>query len=168
MQIKGIGKVKAIQLKAICELANRMSKPSNYQKIQIKTPKDLARVLIPDMQNETKEIFKLIILNNKNEILRIMSLAEGHVNYVNISMQSIFSEALKMNAPKIALAHNHPTGDATPSSKDIKFTNLVYDNAMLLDVELIDHIVIGKNSYTSILAKMMEDSEEEDNRENKT
>ena len=66
MQIKGIGKVKAIQIKAICELANRMSKPANYQKMRIKAPKDLAKILIPEMQNETREMLKLVILNNKN------------------------------------------------------------------------------------------------------
>ena len=163
MQIKGIGKVKAIQIKAICELANRMSKPANYQKMRIKAPKDLAKILIPEMQNETREILKLVILNNKNEILKMMNIAEGNVNTINISMQSIFSEPLKMNAPEIALAHNHPTGDATPSNKDIKFTNLVYDNAMLLNIELIDHLVIGKNSYTSILSKIAQETEEEEN-----
>ena len=161
MQIKGIGKVKAIQLKAICELATRMSKPANYRKKRIKGPEDLVKILISEMQIETREILKLIILNKKNEILKITNLAEGNISYANISMQNLFSKILKMNAPKFALVHNHPSGDTTPSNIDIKFTKLVCDNATLLNIELLDHIIIGKNSYTSILAKVMEDSEDE-------
>ena len=84
MQIKGIGKVKAIQLKAICELAIRMFKASNYKKIMIRTPNDIAKTLMHEMSFLKSEVCKIIILNNKNEILKIKDIAEGGTNFINI------------------------------------------------------------------------------------
>ena len=75
MKIKGIGRVKAIQLKAIGELANRMTKPSNVKKITIKTPYDLAKIIMEELRFQNKEIAKIVILNNKNEILKIKDIA---------------------------------------------------------------------------------------------
>lgn len=76
MQIKGIGKVKAIQLKAICELSIRMAKPSNYKKIQIKKPEDLAKILMDELRFEKREIVRLFLLNNKNQIIKIINVAK--------------------------------------------------------------------------------------------
>ena len=75
MQVKGIGKVKAIQLKAVCELAVRMSKPCNYKKIKIKTPDDLAKLVLNEMRFEKREIVKIVILNNKNQILKMKNIS---------------------------------------------------------------------------------------------
>ena len=75
MQVKGIGKVEAIQLKAVCELAVRMSKPSNYKKIKIKTPDDLAKLVLNEMRFEKREIVKIVILNNKNQILKMKNIS---------------------------------------------------------------------------------------------
>ena len=75
MQVKGIGKVKAIQLKAVCELAVRMSKPSDYKKIKIKTPDDLAKLVLNEMRFEKREIVKIVILNNKNQILKMKNIS---------------------------------------------------------------------------------------------
>ena len=108
-KIKGIGKVKAIQLKAICELSSRMTLPSNYKKIQIKEPNDIAKILMNDMQYEKVEIAKVVLLDNKNYILKIKDIAIGGDNFVNIGMKQILQESVKMNAPKLILLHNHPS-----------------------------------------------------------
>lgn len=108
-QIKGIGKVKAIQLKAICELANRINLPSNYRKIQIKEPNDIVKLLMNDMQYERVEIAKIVLLDNKNNILKIKDIAMGGNNFVNIGIREILLDAVKMNAPKLILVHNHPS-----------------------------------------------------------
>lgn len=150
MQIKGIGKVKAIQIKAVCEISNRMNKPSNYKKIQIREPKDVAKVLMNDLRFEKIEIAKIIILDNKNNILKIKKIATGSSNFVNLNIRSILSEAIKMNAPKIILVHNHPSGDSTPSKQDYELTNKVDQASKMMGVELLDHIVIGNMEYTSI------------------
>lgn len=153
-QIKGIGKVKAIQLKAVCELAIRMSKPSNYKQIKIKSPQDIAKILLNELRCEKKEIVKLIMLNNKNEIVKMMNVAIGGNNFANFSVTEILGETIKIKAPKIILVHNHPSGDPTPSKKDIEITATLYKAAMTVGVELVDHLVIGNMEYTSIMGEI--------------
>ncbi len=155
MQIKGIGKVKAIQLKALIELSSRISRPSNYKKIVIKEPKNLANILMGELRTEKNEIAKLVILNNKNEILKIMNIAIGGTNFANIAIKDLLSEPIKMKAPKIIIVHNHPSGDSTPSRADIEFTEKVIEASSILGIQLVDHIVIGNMEYTSIFSQMI-------------
>ena len=150
--LKGIGRVKAIQIKATCELATRMSRPSNYKKIQIKSPKDVANLLMSDLRFEKREIVKIIILNNKNIVLKILDVAIGSGNFSNLNIRYILSETIKINAPKIILVHNHPSGDPTPSGADIVVTSKLKEAAEILNIELLDHIVIGNMQYRSILS----------------
>ena len=149
--IKGIGRVKAIQIKAMCELAGRMSKPSNYRKIQIKGPNDVANLLMNDLRFEKREIVKVVIINNKNIVLRILDVAIGSGNCSNLNIRYILSETVKMNAPKIILVHNHPSGDPTPTKQDVFVTEKLKEAAELLKIELLDHIVIGNMRYKSIM-----------------
>lgn len=107
--VKGIGKIKAIQLKAMCELAIRMNMPQNYRKIKIKEPNDIAKILMNEMQHEKVEIAKIVLLDNKLNIIKIKNIAIGGNNFVNIGMKEILAEAVKIGAPKIILAHNHPS-----------------------------------------------------------
>lgn len=154
MQIKGIGKVKSIQIKAVCELAVRMSRPSNYKQVQITSTKMMAYYVMNEMRFLKKEILKVVILNTKNIILKIIDIAEGSSNFVNTKIKDILVEPLKMQAPKIILIHNHPSGDSTPSKADIEFTKKTKEASKILGIELIDHIVIGDNEYTSIFNKI--------------
>ena len=151
MNIKGIGRVKAIQIKAICELASRMNKPSNYRKIQIKKPNDVANLLMNDLRFEKREIAKLLIMNNKNIIIKIIDVALGAGNVANINIRYILAEAIKANAPKIILVHNHPSGDPNPSASDIEITGKIRQAAKVLNIELVDHVVIGNMRYCSIM-----------------
>ena len=107
--IKGMGKVKAIQIKAACELANRMNQPINYQKIKVKEPNDIVKILKNQMQYEKIEIAKVVLLDTKCNILKIKDVAIGGKNFVNIGMKEVLSEAVKIAAPKIILVHNHPS-----------------------------------------------------------
>ena len=109
IKIKGMGKIKAIQLKAVCELASRMNQPLNYQKIKIKEPNDIVKILMSDMQYEKVEIAKVVLLDTKCNILKIKDVAIGGKNFVNIGMKDVLSEAVKISAPKIILVHNHPS-----------------------------------------------------------
>ena len=151
-KIKGMGRIKAIQLKATCELANRMNLPSNYKKTQIKEPNDVVKILMDEMQYEKREIAKIILLDKKCNILKIKDIAIGGNNFVSIGMKDILSDAVKINAPRIILVHNHPSGNSVPSNRDIELTKKLEMAAKLLGIELIDHIVIGKAEFTSIKA----------------
>ena len=150
MQIKGIGRVKAIQLKALCEFATRINKPLDYRKIKIKSPGDIAKILQEEMNHLKIEQLKLVILNNSNEILKIQNITEGKSNMVSADAKNILSEVIKMQAPKIILVHNHPSGNLNPSENDINFTNKIKQSCEILGIQLLDHIIIAENGYTSI------------------
>ncbi len=152
-KIKGIGKVKAIQLKAVCELSSRMNQDINYQTTKITNPKDVANILMDKMRFEKQEILQTIMLDNRNNIIKIKEIAKGTGNYVKASIKSILSEAIKIEAPKIILVHNHPGGDPTPSQKDIEFTRKVKQASEIMGIELIDHVIIGRVQYKSIFSQ---------------
>ena len=154
--VKGIGRVKAIQLKAIAELAIRMSKPYNFKKEKIKNTAQLANLLLEDMRFEKREIVKLFLLNNINQIIGEANIAIGQSNFANISVKDVIYEAIKVNAPKMILVHNHPSGDPTPSKADIETTDKLYNIAKSFNIELLDHIVIGNMNFKSVFEATQE------------
>lgn len=152
MKVKGIGKVKAIQLKAVAELTKRIARPID-NKIKIKSAKDVADLLMPEMKYEKREIAKVILLNSKNIILKITNISLGGANFACLEPKDVLSEAIKIGAPKIILVHNHPSGDATPSKSDFSLTDRLYEATEIIGIDLLDHIVIGDGTYESILRK---------------
>ncbi len=156
MKIKGIGKVKAIQLKATCELAKRISKPIENIRTKVKTPQDIVSLLMDELKMEKREIVKVIIMNSKNIILKIQTISQGGTNSVQVDTKDILMEAIKIGAPKIIMVHNHPSGEPTPSKEDIEFTQKLEKAAEILGIGLLDHIIIGYNQYTSIKSYLLE------------
>lgn len=150
MAIKGIGKVKAIQIKAVSEIAKRITKPTT-NKIKINNTKDVAELVMSELRYEKREIAKVIILNNKNIVLRIVNISLGGSNFACIEPKDVLAEAIKMQAPKIILIHNHPSGDPRPSKGDYRVTDRIYECADLMGIELLDHVVIGDGTYESVL-----------------
>ena len=150
MKVKGIGRVKAIQIKAVCEFAIRMFQTTDYKKLTINNPHDVAKIFMSELKFEKKEKLKQIILNNKNEVIKIKEIATGSTNFINVPVKDILYEPLKIGANKYIIVHNHPSGDSTPSNDDVIFTNKLYDYSILMGIELIDHVVIGNMNYTSV------------------
>lgn len=150
MKIKGIGKVKAIQLLAVCELAKRMNKPINKQKIKINNSNDVAKLLMNELRYEKREKVKLVLLNSKNIILKIKDISYGGTNFAMIEPKEVLNEAIKSGAPKMILVHNHPSGDTRPSKADFNFTDKIYEVSELLGIKFLDHIIIGNNKFESI------------------
>ena len=151
MKIKGIGEVKAIQLLAVCELVKRINKPINKENIKIKDAKDVAKLLMNELKYEKREVVKVILLNSKNIVLKIKDISYGGTNFAMIEPKEILAEAIKLQAPKIIMVHNHPSGDVVPSKADFNITDRIYEAASILGIELLDHIIIGNNKYESIL-----------------
>lgn len=150
MSIKGIGKVKAIQLKALCELTRRIGKPIDNKKIVIKTPEDIANLLMPELRMEKREHVKVMMLNTKNVVLKIADITHGGTSFAVVEPKDILLEPIRLQAPKIVLVHNHPSGDPTPSKEDYSMTDRIYDSAELMGIQLLDHIVIGDGKFESI------------------
>lgn len=145
----GIGKTKAIQIKACIEIAKRY-KEIEYNLNKIKSPQDVYNLLKYEMRDLEVEEIKVIILNSKAMIKSITVVSRGALNSSCITMKEILSEPIKQMAASIIIVHNHPSGDTTPSRADVTFTRNVVENARLFDIEVMDHIVIGKDNYTSI------------------
>lgn len=152
MTIKGIGKIKAIQIKAVGELTKRLSKPINNMKVKVKSPEDIANLFMQELRYEKKEIMKLVILNTKNIVQKIVNISLGATNSASVEPKEILLEAIKCQATKIILIHNHPSGDPTPSQADYRVTDRIYECADIMGIELLDHIVIGDGKYESILS----------------
>ena len=151
MQISGIGKVKAIELKALGEIAKRMSKPINLKKVCLNTKADVAYLLMQELRYEKNEVLKLILLNNKNFVQKIINIATGKYNALVFDVKQILSEPVKLQIPKIILVHNHPSGNSMPSKEDIQATQKVQQCCQLMGIQLLDHIVIGDGEYNSAM-----------------
>lgn len=152
-QIKGIGRVKALQLIATCELAKRMSRPITSLKIIIKNTKDVADLFMDELRYEKRELVKLLILNSKNVVLKTVDIALGGGNFAALEPKNILCEPIKMQAQKIILIHNHPSGDPTPSKGDYQVTDRIYECADMMGITLLDHVIIGDNKFQSVFQK---------------
>ncbi len=150
MKIKGIGKVKALQIKAISEIAKRISSPMDITNIQINSPRDVANLLMDEMKYYKRECVKAILLNVKNIVIKIVDICYGGTNSAILRPKDVLHEAIKIEAPKIILVHNHPSGDPTPSNQDKEFTENLIKASKIMGIELLDHIIIGDQSFRSI------------------
>lgn len=151
MKINGIGKVKAIELKALGEITKRMSKPIDLTKVCLRTKADVANLVMQEMRYEKNEVLKLIMLNNKNIVQKIINVATGKDSSLVFDIKQILSEPIKLQIPKIILVHNHPSGVSEPSKEDIIATKRVRECCELMGIQLLDHIVIGDGQYHSAM-----------------
>ncbi len=154
-KIKGIGLVKAVQIKATMELAKRISKPNINNRIKIRSAKDIFELLRYECINETREKIFVISLNVKLDVIKITKIASGGQTKISIDMKDVFLEPIKLEADSIILVHNHPSGDTKPSKQDVEFTIKAIETGKLLNIELLDHIVISNNNYTSLKENKM-------------
>ncbi len=149
-KIKGVGIVKAIQIKAVCELNKRMARPISKEVIKISRAYDVYQLLTNEMRYEKREKLKVLALNTRNILLKIIDVSQGGTSSIAIDLKDILSEPIKIGAAKIILVHNHPAGSTIPSQPDIQLTKKLYNVASQLGIEFIDHIIIAKDKYESI------------------
>lgn len=148
--VRGIGKVKAIQILCLSELAKRLSKAGAGPELNFNAPETIARYYMEDLRHQKQEFMKLLLLNTRSRLIGESNISKGTVNATIISPRELFVEALQKNAVSIILLHNHPSGDPAPSREDILLTRRVYEAGRMIGVELLDHIVIGNNCYCSM------------------
>ncbi|MCI8401224.1 MAG: DNA repair protein RadC [Lachnospiraceae bacterium] len=149
-QIHGIGRVKAMQIGCICELARRMAKEPAGAAPRFESPESIAGYYMEDMRHKNQEELMILMLNGRNRRICETVISRGTVNGSVASPREIFLEALRHHAVSIVLLHNHPSGDPTPSQEDILATRRVEEAGALLDVRLLDHIIIGDCCYISL------------------
>lgn len=149
MEIKGIGFVKAVKLKCLTELSMRISKSSAREGLLFNSPDLVAQYFMEALRHKDTECVVVVSLDAKGRMIEEKKLSDGSVRMSLISPRQIFLEALHAKAVNIILVHNHPSGDPTPSRYDKELTQNLYKLGEMMDILLLDHIIIGDNSYFS-------------------
>ncbi|HYF82573.1 MAG TPA: DNA repair protein RadC [Clostridia bacterium] len=151
--IKGIGQAKAAQIKAAIELGKRLSTFELGVDKPVKSPKDVADLLMEDMRYLKKEHMKLVLLNIKCNLISVEEISIGSLNASIVHPREVFNPAIKKSSASIIMVHNHPSGDPSPSSEDIGITARISEAGKLIGIELVDHIIIGDGKYISMKEK---------------
>ena len=153
MDLKGVGPVKALQIKCIGELSKRIASAAAKRGLSFRTPSTIADYYMEQLRHEEQELMVCMMLDTKNHLLGEEIISKGTVNASLVSPRELFLAALKFHAVNIILIHNHPSGDAAPSHNDIAVTDRIVQAGKILGVQVIDHIIIGDNTYTSLKEK---------------
>lgn len=154
-EVRGVGPAKACQIKAALELAKRMTALGGESMPVIRSPQDIAALVMEEMRLLDREHFKTISVNTKNQVLAIETVSIGSLNSSIVHPREVFKNPLKRSAAAIVLVHNHPSGDPTPSSEDVAVTGRLVEGGKILGMEILDHIVIGDKKYVSLREKNM-------------
>ncbi len=148
--VNGIGPAKAVEIKAALELGRRLMASAPEERPRVTSPADAANLLMSEMMLLEQEDLRVILLDTRNHVLRVQTVYRGSLNTSVVRVGELFRAAIKDNAAAIIVAHNHPSGDPSPSPEDIHVTRQIRQAGKLLDIELLDHIIIGYQRYISL------------------
>ena len=146
----GIGEAKAAQIKAAIELGRRLTVESPEERSTINSPADVAALVQYDMSALEQEHLRVVLLDTRNHVLDIVEVYQGSVNMSQIRVAEVFKAAIRRNATALIVVHNHPSGDPTPSPDDKAVTRALVQAGKMLDLEVLDHIIIGQGRSVSM------------------
>ena len=149
-KVKGIGEVKAIEIAASVELGRRLAALSSEDRPTISGPTDVEHLLMPELRDATREHFKGLLLDSRNKLIKIVTISVGTLDTSPAHPREVFTEAIRSNARSLIIAHNHPSGDPSPSGEDVVVTKRMAEAGKLLGIELLDHIILGDNRSVSM------------------
>jgi DNA repair protein RadC len=150
MEKKGLGPAKVAQVKAAMELGRRLLVESPEERPQIRSPADAANLVMSEMAYLEQEHLRVMLLDTKNRVLDTKRVYQGSLNTSLIRVGEIFREAVRANCASLIVLHNHPSGDPTPSPEDVAVTRQIVEAGKLLDVEVLDHLIIGQQRFVSL------------------
>lgn len=146
----GIGDAKATQIKAALELGRRLMAAAPQERLQVRSPLDVANLLMLEMSLLEQEQLRVVLLDTKNFILRVHTVYTGSLNSAVVRISEVFREPIRTNSAAIVVTHNHPSGDPTPSPEDVRVTEMIVEAGALLDIDVLDHLIIGRNRFVSM------------------
>ncbi|MFZ1397946.1 MAG: DNA repair protein RadC [Candidatus Promineifilaceae bacterium] len=149
-EVKGVGPAKAVEIKAALEIGRRLLTTAPEEKPRITSPADAANLIMSEMSFLEKEHLRLILLDTRNRVLATPTIYIGSLNTSVIRLGELFRAAIKENAAAFIVAHNHPSGDPSPSPEDVAVTRQMVQAGALLNIDVLDHIVIGHNRFVSM------------------
>jgi len=144
--VKGIGRDKAVTLKAAFTLARRMAAEIRAERPMLDSPERISDWLREDFRATGVERLVVLLLDTRRRLIRVEELAHGTLDAIHVHAREVFKHAITANAAAIALAHNHPSGDPTPSEADIKVTRDLIRAGQLLKIEVVDHVILGRKT----------------------
>ena len=150
MDQHGLGEAKAAQIKAAIELGRRLTLEAPQERPAINSPADAAALLQYEMSALEQEHLRVILLDRRNRVQAIVEVYKGSVNSSQVRVGELFKEAVRTNASAIIVTHNHPSGDPTPSPDDVAVTRAIVQAGKLLDIDVLDHLVIGNGKWVSL------------------
>jgi DNA repair protein RadC len=148
--VSGCGPAKAVRLLAALELGRRVGVEARGDCPQVNTPAEAAELLQAEMGLLEQEHLRVVLLSMKNHVLGVHEVYKGSVNASLVRVSEVFREAVRRNCPAIIVVHNHPSGDPAPSAEDIHITHQMVQAGRILDIELLDHIIIGRQRWVSL------------------
>lgn len=148
-EIKGIGRVKSIQIRAVVELSKRLNKQKNICKFKINSPQSIASVYMEEMRREKQEVCKVVLLDKKHQIIYDKNISRGNAESSIVDPRDVFKFAIDKRAYGIVILHNHPSGNPNPSEDDKRITRRLEESSKILGINFVDHIVIGDGTYIS-------------------
>lgn len=151
--IKGIGNAKGVLILSALELGKRLSQYRPSERYVIRSPEDGADYIMEELRNLNQEHFVVLFLNTKNQIIHRQTIFIGSLNASIVHPREVFREAVKRSAASIIVAHNHPSGDPTPSQEDIHVTKRLQESGKMIGIELLDHLIIGDHKFVSLKEK---------------
>lgn len=146
----GMGEAKATQIKAALELGRRLMVASPAERPQVRSPIDIANLLMLEMSLLEQEQLRTVLLDTKNVVIKVHTVYSGSLNSAVVRISEVFREAIRSNSASIAVVHNHPSGDPTPSPEDVRVTEMIVEAGALLDIDVLDHLIIGRNRFVSL------------------
>ena len=147
---RGLGPAKTAQLKAALELGRRILLVSPEDRFVVRSPADVAQFLIAEMAHLEQEHFRVLYLDTRNRLMGVETIYVGSLNASHIRVSEVFRDAVKRNCAAIIVAHNHPSGDPTPSPEDVEVTRQLAAAGKLLDIEVLDHLIVGQQRFVSL------------------
>jgi len=151
-EIKGIGPAKAVLIMAVVELSRRMHLIGS-EPVVIKSPRDVQYILAERFRYEERERFYAVLLNTKNRLLGLEEVSVGSLNSSIVHPREVFRAAIRHSAASVIVAHNHPSGDPTPSREDIEVTRRLMEAGRIVGIEVLDHVIFGHESVLSLKEK---------------
>lgn len=149
-EVNGIGPAKSVEIKAALELGRRLLAAAPEERPRVTSPADAANLLMTEMMLLEQEYLRLILLDTRNHVLGMPTIYKGSLNTSVIRVGELFRAAIRENAAAMIVAHNHPSGDPAPSPEDVHVTRQIVEAGKLLDIDLLDHIIIGHQRYVSL------------------
>jgi DNA repair protein RadC len=149
-QIRGVGVVKAIEIRAAVELGKRISAFTQEARPVIRCPADVSQLVMSELRHEAREQFRILLLDTRNQVMRVSTVSIGSLTESIVHPREVFREAIRHSCAAIIAVHNHPSGDPSPSPEDIQVTQRLAEAGRLIGIEVLDHVIVGDGRFVSL------------------